>query len=260
MKNKTLKVLLLTLISILIIWLGYSQFKKINTNISISDVEKVEIAQEIFPIAPVINRKANYSNGVITNVRVLEYYNDLIRTGIPMKDAKFGLTTIITEWNKYDANVASPQGGFIEKEMFPSEETKRQMIAGGIDLKVDGNSTMVGGDEETNRRFVEPSKRYWAVASKVFEQEFSSMKKAEGISDRTEDYVTFDFITTSGFYTVQVRKSDLESGKSVWSKVFEESKFLNTEMARVQNEANADFEKVNNPRLTPWGITFNQTA
>jgi hypothetical protein len=129
-----------------------------------------------------------------------------------------------------------------------TEEEKKQMIEGGIDLKVDGNSTMVGGDEETNRRFVEPSKRYWAIASIVFEQEFSSMKKAEGISDRTEDYVTFDFITTGGFYTVQIKKSDLESGKSVWSKVFEESKFLNIEMARVQNEAAADFQKINEAR------------
>jgi hypothetical protein len=53
--------------------------------------------------------------------------------------------------------------------------------------------------------------------------------------------VTFDFITTSGFYIVQVPKSDLESGKSIWNKMFEELKFLNTELARVQNEAQKRF-------------------
>jgi hypothetical protein len=89
---------------------GYNQIKK-----PVVQSTNAEIAQEVFPIAPVINRKTNYSNGVITNVRVLEYYTDLVKTGIPMKDAKFGLTTIITEWNKYDANVASPQGGIYRK-------------------------------------------------------------------------------------------------------------------------------------------------
>jgi hypothetical protein len=108
---------------------------------------------------------------------------------------------------------------------------------------VDANSTMVGGDEETNRRIKEPSKRYWVVASKMFEQEFNNLKKVDGISNRDTNYVTFDFITTNGFYTVQEEKSKLESGESIWSNVFKESKFLNTEMARVQNESAIDAQR-----------------
>jgi hypothetical protein len=103
---------------------------------------------------------------------------------------------------------------------------------------------MVGGDVETNERIKEPSIRYWAVASKMFEQEFNTLKKAKGISNRGVDYVTFDFITTNGFYTVQLKKSELESGQSVWSNLFKESKFLNTEMERVQKESQQDAEKI----------------
>ncbi len=116
--------------------------------------------------------------------------------------------------------------------MILQEPEKSEMEKNGIDA----SSIMVGGDEETNRRFKEPSIRYWTVASKMFEQEFKNLKKAEGISNRDTTYVTFDFITTNGFYTVQELKSELESGKSIWSNLFKESKFLNNEMARVQNE------------------------
>jgi hypothetical protein len=121
-----------------------------------------------------------------------------------------------------------------------TEAEKKELRDAGI-KDADLNSQMVGGTEEDNKIFKEPSIRYWAVASKMFEQEFKNLKKADSISDRTVDYVTFDFITTSGFYTVQVPKSELESGRSIWSKMFEESKFLNTELARVQNEAQKKF-------------------
>jgi hypothetical protein len=180
-----------------------------------------------------------YNDGRISGVRNSKYYYYLVKDGIPMKDAKQGLTTVITEWNKYDANVACPEAAFIQTELLMESEQKKELIAAGADA----NSTMVGGDEETNRRIKEPSKRYWAVASKMFEQEFSSLKKAEGISNRDTNYVTFDFITTKGFYTVQVEKTKLESDQSIWSNLFKESKFLNTEMARVQNESAIDAEK-----------------
>jgi hypothetical protein len=180
-----------------------------------------------------------YNDGRISGVRNLKYYNALMKTSKPFGDTKLGLSTIMTEWNKYDANVACAQGGFIQRALSLTEPQKIEMIEAGVE----GNSTMVGGDEETNRRFKEPSIRYWAVASKMFEKEFKNLKKADGISNRDTTYVTFDFITTNGFYTVQEKKSELESGKSIWSNLFKESKFLNTEMARVQNESAIDDQK-----------------
>jgi hypothetical protein len=180
-----------------------------------------------------------YNDGRITAVRNIKYYNYLIKDSKPFGDTKYGLSTVITEWNKYDANVACPQGGFIQRPLSLTEPQKIEMIEAGVE----GNSTMVGGDEETNRRFKEPSIRYWSVASKIFEQEFKNLKKADGISNRDTTYVTFDFITTNGLYIVQEKKSELESGKSIWSNLFKESKFLNSEMARVQNESAIDGQK-----------------
>jgi hypothetical protein len=179
-----------------------------------------------------------YNDGRITSVRNVAYYGYLVKDAKPL-DTKLGLTTVITEWNKYDANVACPQAGFIQRPLSLTEPQKMEMIEAGVE----GNSTMVGGDEETNRRIKEPSIRYWAVASKMFEQEWKNLKKANGISNRDTTYVTFDFITSNGFYTVQEKKSELESGKSIWSNLFNESKFYNTEMARVQNESAIDAQK-----------------
>jgi hypothetical protein len=199
-----------------------------------------ETAKDTFAIVGTDTGKyeTKYTDGRITAVRNLKYYNALVETSIPL-DTKLGLTTVMSEWNEYDGNVATPQCSFTEKPLFLSEAEKIEMKKAGVD----GKSTMVGGDVETNERIKEPSIRYWAVASKMFEQEFNTLKKAKGISNRDVDYVTFDFITTNGFYTVQEKKSELESGQSVWSNLFKESKFLNTEMERVQRESQQDAEK-----------------
>jgi hypothetical protein len=238
MKNNLLKVSILTF-GLLILSTSCNQSKKSNNT-----KNQNEIVSEDFKLkSPEDTTKfeTTYNDGRISGVRNLKYYNALVKTSIPL-DTILGLTTIMTEWNKYDANVAGPEAGFIQvpysKER--KEQLKQELKDSGIDTNTDLNSTMVGGDVETNRRIKKPSIRYWAVASKMFEQEFKNLKKAEGISNRDTTYVTFDFITTKGFYTVQEKKSELENGKSIWSNLFKESKFLNTEMARVQNESNMD--------------------
>jgi hypothetical protein len=233
MKIYILKTALFVFGSVIFLF-GCNQSKKstIEKNITVENNFKLKTPDDT------TKYETTYNDGRISGVRNLKYYNALVKTSKPL-DSKFGLTTIITEWNKYDANVACPEAGFIQRPLSLTEPQKIEMIEAGVE----GNSTMVGGDEETNRRIKEPSKRYWAVASKMFEQEFKNLQKATTISNRDTTYVTFDFITTNGFYTVQEKKSELESGKSIWSKVFEESKFLNTEMARVQNESQKDAEK-----------------
>ena len=237
MKNSLLKVSVIVLSSFICLF-GCNQTNKANVGKS----ETAEIDFKLNTVADTSRFETIYNDGRKTAVRNLKYYNYLVKYSQQTKDEKFGLTTVMTEWNKYDANVASPQGSFIEKASFLEEAEKKEMLEGGLNPS-DVNSTMVGGDEETNRRIKEPSIRYWAVASKMFEQEYKNLKKAESISNRDSTYVTFDFITTNGFYTVQEKKSDLESGKSIWSNLFKESKFLNIEMDRVQNESQVDAEK-----------------
>lgn len=186
--------------------------------------------------------KTIYADGRKSDVRNFRFYNSLMKN-VPFGDTvaakELGLIHVATEWNEYDANVASPESAFIEISIPMGSEQQKEWAATGIDSK----STMIGGDVESDRRMKEPAKRYWAVASKMFEQEFANFKKAEGISNRNVDSVTFDFITTDGFYIVQVPKAELESGTSIWSNMFEESKFLNTEMKRVQSESAKEAEK-----------------
>jgi hypothetical protein len=241
MKNKLLKTLIFSF-GLLIFLYGCNQTEQSNTVSLKKETEENSI--KLNKAEDTSKFETIYNDGRITSVRNSKYYNYLVKDSKPL-DTKLGLLTVITEWNKYDANVACPQGGFIQRPLSLTEPQKIEMIEAGVE----GNSTMVGGDEETNRRFKEPSIRYWAVASKMFEQEFASLKKAEGISNRDTNYVTFDFITSNGFYTVQEKKSELESGKSIWSNLFKESKFLNTEMARVQNESQEDAQKRYEDRL-----------
>ncbi len=242
MKNNLLKVALLVFGSLIFLF-GCNQTK--NNNVKSSKKETVENNFKLNKVADTSKLETIYNDGRITAVRNSKYYNLLVKTSKPIENSKFGLTTVFTEWNKYDANVASAQGGFIQVPRSSEDIVKlrEELKASGADSNIDLNSTMVGGDEETNRRFKKPSIRYWAVASKMFEQEFKNLKKANVISNRDTTYVTFDFITTNGFYTVQEKKSELENGKSIWSNLFKESKFLNTEMARVQNESNIDDQK-----------------
>ena len=238
MKNNLLKISLVTF-GFLAILSSCNQSKKAN-------IKKNETTENDFKLNKVqdtIKFQTIYNDGRKTAIRNLKYYNNLVNNNKPFGDNKLGLTTVTTEWNKYDGNVASPQGSFIEKPLFLEEAEKKQILEAGQMDPNDLNSTMVGGDEETNRRIKEPSIRYWAVASKMFEKEFKNLKKAKSITNRDTTYVTFDFITTNGFYTVQELKSELESGKSKWSNLFKESKFLNTEMARVQNESQKDAQK-----------------
>jgi hypothetical protein len=242
MKNILLKVSQVVFASVVLLF-SCNQTKK--SNFKSAKNEIVENNFKLNKVADTIKFETIYNDGRITAVRNVKYYGYLVRDSKPFGDTKFGLSTVITEWNKYDANVACPQAGFIQVPRNSQDIVKlrEELREGGADPNIDLNSTMVGGDEETNRRIKEPCKRYWAVASKIFEKEFKNLKKADGISNRDTTYVTFDFITTSGFYTVQVQKSELESGQSIWSNLFKESKFLNTEMARVQNESQKDAEK-----------------
>ena len=240
MKNNLIKKSLLVF-GLLVFLICCNEPKKSNSKSNQKEI--VENSFKLNKVADTIKFETIYNDGRKTAIRNLKYYSYLIKSSQPMKDEKFRLTTVTAEWNKYDGNVATPQGSFIEKPLFLEEAEKKEMLEGGLVDPRDMNSTMVGGDEETNRRIIEPSKRYWAVASKIFEQEFKNLKKAEGISNRDTTYVTFDFITTNGFYTIQEKKSELESGKSIWSNLFKESKFLNTEMARVQNESQKDAQK-----------------
>jgi hypothetical protein len=154
-----------------------------------------------------------YADGRKTGVRNLNYYKILIDNKKDDKSESIKILYVMTEWNKYDAVVASPQEAFIQ---LPS-------------------NSMVGGDVETNRRVKNYAIRYFAIATKMFEKEARNLNTINDITDRGVDDVTFDFITNKGIYTIQERKSDLENDRSIWSGLFTASKQLNRDVITTQN-------------------------
>jgi hypothetical protein len=153
-----------------------------------------------------------YADGRKTGVRNLNYYNGLIDNQKQNKSEKVKILYVMTEWNEYEAVVASPQSAFIQ---LPS-------------------NSMVGGDEETNRRVKEYAIRYFSIATKMFEKEARNLKMINDITDRSTDYVTFDFITNKGLYTIQEKKVALENNRSIWSELFDASKQLNSDVLTTQ--------------------------
>jgi hypothetical protein len=236
MKNKFLKTSLL-ISSLFVFMHSCNQSEESTTNSTNKEINENNF--KLNKLEDTNKFETIYNDGRISAVRNSKYYNLLVKSGIPLTNAIAGLTTVIAEWNKYDANVATPEASFIQIPLLLGSPQKKEMEEAGVEA----NSTMVGGDVETNQRIKEPSKRYWAVASKLFAQQFNTLTKTKGISNRDTNYVTFDFITTNGFYTVQEEKSKLESNQSVWSSLFTETKFLNLEMARVQTESQQDAKK-----------------
>jgi hypothetical protein len=153
-----------------------------------------------------------YADGRKSGVRNLNYYNALIDSEKENKSENVTVLYVMTEWDKYDAVVAGPQEAFIQ---LPS-------------------NSMVGGDVETNRRVKNYAIRYFAIATKMFEKEVRNLKMINGITDRDTDYVTFDFITNKGIYTIQEKKSDLENNRSTWSALLAASKQLNSDVIMTQ--------------------------
>jgi hypothetical protein len=212
MKNNLSKVLLF-INSISALFLSCNQSKQSETKSNLQ-----EIKTDTLESAIVKDNNTFYKDGRETEVRKLWYYNSLVKTSIPLEkntntDNKLKLTTIIAEWNKCEAVVASEEAVFIQ---LPTNQ-------------------MMGGDVETNRRNKESSIRYFDIAYKIFEKEFKTLKMANSISNRDTNFVSFDFFTDKGFYTVQESKAKLEAGESVWSKLFEVTKKMPTELEKTMN-------------------------
>ncbi len=159
------------------------------------------------------NPVSKYADGRISEVRTLTYYNFYTDTILANKNEELKLILVITEWNKYEALVADSVSTFTQ---LPS-------------------NTMLGGDVETNRRMKKSAVRYFDIANKMFEKEVKKLPKMEVITNRDANYVTIDFITNKGFFTIQEQKSKLENNQSIWSNLFKESKLLSIEVEKTMN-------------------------
>jgi hypothetical protein len=130
------------------------------------------------------------------------------------KDDKLELKRIITEWDKYSAVKVEQGGGNITRE----------------------DNVGQGNSNQSPKVIRDISVKYFDKAKKLFEQELPNLQMADVISDRSLDSVTIDFLTNKGFYTVQVPKSELESGKSIWSELYKDSKQYLLDFQRLERE------------------------
>jgi hypothetical protein len=130
------------------------------------------------------------------------------------KNDKLELKRVITEWNKYEAVKVEQGGGNITREDNVGQGNSDQSIKATRDISV----------------------KYFDKAKKLFQQELPNLQVVDQISDRSVDSVTIDFLTNKGFYTVQVPKSDLESGKSIWSELYKDSKQYLLDFQRLERE------------------------
>jgi hypothetical protein len=204
-KNMKIDLLKASLLPFAILALLLSCHPSENTETKSSAIATENVS---FEPARVESNHTFYKDGRETDVRKLEFYNSLFKTSIPLEKNTntnniLKLTTIIVEWNKCEALVASEEAVFIQ---LPSNQ-------------------MMGGDVETNRR-----NKASSIAYKIFEKEFKTLKLATTISNRDTNAVTFDFFTDKGFYTVQASKAKLEAGESIWSNLFETTKKMPSEL------------------------------
>ncbi len=207
MKNNLLKILLLNF-GLLVLLLSCNETKKSKIKSTLNKIEANSLKPE-----STNEYKTLYKDGRVNEIRTLRYYNFYKDTIKANKNDKQKLIIVITEWNKYEALVADKESAFTQ---LPS-------------------NNMTGGDVETNRRIKKSAVKYFDIASKVFEKELTKLKLVDTISNRDTNYVTIDFLTNKGFYTVQELKTKLEQKKSVWSNLFEASKKLSIEIEKTVN-------------------------
>ena len=170
--------------------------------------DNIEKNKNFDTIAP-----TKYNDGRLSEVRIFNDYHASKNTTIEKKGDAIKLLYVVVEWNKYEAVVADGEGAFAQLE----------------------TQTMTGGDVGTNKKVQKPSSLFFKQSEKIFEEKINSLLKVNEIPNRNVDYVSFDFITNKGVYTIQESKKTLESGNTDLSAIFKGAKSLKLEIEKVDN-------------------------
>lgn len=157
--------------------------------------------------------KTKYKDGRTSEIRMLltyESFDDTLK--LYSKDkTKMGL--VVIEWNKNEGIVATESASFANQN----------------------NNQMNGGDVETNRRIAPASSKFIKFSEQYFDNNFDKLTKIKEIPNRELDFVSFDFITNKGIFTVQESLKKLENNTSIWSLLFKEGKKLKLEVENTIN-------------------------
>ncbi len=157
--------------------------------------------------------KTKYKDGRLSEVRTLRYFNFYKDTVNKISKDNIKLILVVVEWNKFEALVSDSIAAFGQNEM----------------------NTMNGGSVEENKLIEKDAKIFFKLGESIFKTKINVLDKPDLIPNRDSNYVSFDFVTNNGFYTVQERKLNLENNQSFLSQLFENAKKIRRQ---VENNAN----------------------
>ena len=146
--------------------------------------------------------KTTYKDGRKSEIRTMLVYESQYETFKPYTLDKTRITLVVIEWNKNEGVVATEDSTFSNLD----------------------NNQMFGGDIESNRRIAPSSAQFNQFAIQNFDQYFNQLTQIDAIPNRNTDYVSFDFVTNKGIFTVQESLKNLENNTSVWSPLFNAGK------------------------------------
>jgi hypothetical protein len=153
-----------------------------------------------------------YSDGRVSEVRVLDYFDFYRDKSVAPDPRKMQLILVAVEWGQYDAILGDGSAAFAQQ---PS-------------------NTMVGGDMETNQRISAPARAFFANARAAFVERRDSLTAiARVVPNRDVDRVSFDFVTNQGTFTVQEELGALQRGTSPWTTLYNEARALRTSVVRA---------------------------
>jgi hypothetical protein len=157
--------------------------------------------------------KTKYKDGRISEIRTMLTYESFEDSLSVYPKSKTKIVLVVIEWEKSKGVVAMESSAFANQN----------------------DNQMNGGDVETNRRISPASKRFIELSEQIFDKNFDKLTKIDAIPNRDLDFVSFDFITNKGIFTVQERLKDLENNQSIWSSYFKEGKNLKSEIVKTIN-------------------------
>ena len=157
--------------------------------------------------------KTKYKDGRKSEIRTMfsyEGYDDTLKL---YPKNKTGIALIVIEWNENEGVVASESAAFDNQN----------------------NNQMYGGDVETNRRITPASRKFIKIGKQFFDNNFDKLTRISEIPNRDLEFVSFDFITTKGIFTVQESLKKLENNTSILSSLFDEGKKLKRKVLNTIN-------------------------
>jgi hypothetical protein len=157
--------------------------------------------------------KTKYKDGRKSEIRMLLTYESFEDSLALYPKNKTKILLVVIEWNKSEGIVATENSAFANLN----------------------NNQMYGGDVETNRRVAPSANKFLKLCEQFLDSNINAFTKIEEIPNRDINFVSFDFISNKGIFTVQEKLATLENNTSMFSNLFTQGKKLKSETEKIFN-------------------------